>query len=64
MLKIGLLFGVFLIALLAMFFFGRPQFRIGLVLLAALVELGLSSCQGRETGNDRPGDLGRNGLCR
>ena len=46
------------------FLFGRPQFLIGLVLLAALVELGLSRYQGHETGEDCREDFRRNGFCR
>lgn len=42
MLKFGLLFGAVLLAILTFFFFGRPQFLIGLMLLAALVEISLS----------------------
>ncbi|MDR3554901.1 MAG: hypothetical protein P4L55_09115 [Syntrophobacteraceae bacterium] len=41
MLKIGLLIGAVLVAVLAVSFFGRPLLVIGLVLLGALVELGL-----------------------
>lgn len=64
MLKIALLFGVTLVAVLVLFFFRRPQFFIGLVLLAAFVELGLSGYQGYETRDARPEEFGRDGFSR
>ena len=55
MLKIGLLFGAVLVGVLAVSFFGRPLFVIGLVLLGALVELGLGQHGRHPQIGDDPG---------
>jgi hypothetical protein len=53
-LKIGLLFGAALVGILAVLYFGLPQFLIGLVLLAALVEFGLGQYVYHPESGDHP----------
>ncbi len=58
-LKIGLLSGAFLVAILALYSPGRPPFLIGLVLLAALIELGLSQFWHHPEVGDNPAGYGQ-----